>query len=204
MLQSKVLQKLGKKHAVVNTPADGNCFYHAFSYIFDVPYESIRSDIANKVTEEDAYVFSAINGVKQSRQELSLRIEEGRDFADDVEISKAVQIYGVVLYIVDDEFESICVQCDEKQRERSKHGYMLRKGLHYSPILFKTRSGTWSRRSKDVQSIMKGKKCYSFSMTHAQDTIDHTASSFDSKFLPVLFLVIMAFIRVSFGAVLSL
>ena len=147
LMQSIVLKALKKKHVIIDTPADGNCFYHAFAYVFDLPYETMRLDIARAVTDQDAYLFSSIHGIGYTKEELQDRIIRALDFADHVEIAIAVKLYNVELYIVDDEFGSIFKQFDsdavQDLEQPVKYAFLLRKGLHYSL--------SCSRRKQDGQ-----------------------------------------------------
>ena len=167
---SSVLEFLSIKHKIIKTLPDGNCFYYCISKSFELKdtIHAIRLKVAQKLTDEDAILYSAIHNKKKTLQELQHKVVFKNEWADDIEISKIPKIYkDVVIIIIDDNHNSICMVGN---RKCSKKIFVRRRNLHYDLIELN------NKFSEQIMSLLKNKKCVSINRTssivHSNYTVD--------------------------------
>ena len=157
-MKSNTLSALNLRYKIVPTPMDGNCFYHAFSYLYDIDFSSLRAKIASFVTPEDAELYSAMHDIEITTDELTHLIEYGTEWADHVEICIAMRLVrNSALYIVDDDYSVICVQgINESPTMR----IIMRKHLHYTPVLiFNKDRHAYEKECKFLKDFVNGLTC---------------------------------------------
>lgn len=158
--QSWVLRRLGVSHRLRTMPADGSCFYHALIFAFDLPLDAreLRARVADRLTEEDAQLMSAIHDASLSVDEVRARVRAGK-WADHVEAEVAVSrvLQGCALLIVDESVDSVCIQGDLSS---PRVAAVVRRDQHYWGVEFFTGAQESTRRAPaSLLRLLRGRTC---------------------------------------------
>ena len=128
---SKVLDRLKLSYDINSMPEDGDCFYHAFIGVFNLNISplALRKFIAQRITEEDSMVFSALYKQQLTVEDVCRIIKYTNVWADEVEISVLIRsIPNLGIIIVDENQACLCKKGSDNVLYRA---VFLLKNEHY-------------------------------------------------------------------------
>lgn len=142
---SHLLDELNLQYDIIDTPKDGNCFYHAvahqINYILDA--NDLRRIVSNSLIEHDVYIFNIINGEHFSLDELKEIINKpNKIWADNIEINALCRALPRLRFFILDEISSTIYKIENLEKDQTENTdiFLRRNHEHFESIYFKNKA----------------------------------------------------------------